>query len=49
MALVKWAMKKYKRLRGHWVRAYRWLGRVADRNGTLFHHWDLGARPPAGR
>ena len=48
-ALVKWAMRKYKRLRGHWVRAYRWLGRVADRDGGLFFHWTLGARPPAGR
>jgi group II intron reverse transcriptase/maturase len=48
-ALVRWAMRKYKRLRGHWVRAYRWLGRVADRDGALFLHWTLGARPPAGR
>jgi group II intron reverse transcriptase/maturase len=48
-ALVKWAMRKYKRLRGHWVRAYRWLGRVAARDRTLFTHWGLGAPPPAGR
>jgi group II intron reverse transcriptase/maturase len=48
-ALVKWAMRKYKRLRGHWVRAYHWLGRVAARDRVLFTHWCLGARPPAGR
>jgi group II intron reverse transcriptase/maturase len=49
VALVKWAMRKYKRFRGRWVRAYHWLGRVAAREGELFVHWCLGARPPAGR
>jgi group II intron reverse transcriptase/maturase len=49
VALVKWAMRKYKRFRGRWVRAYHWLGRVAARDGALFVHWNLGARPPAGR
>jgi RNA-directed DNA polymerase len=48
-ALVKWAMRKYKRFRGHWLRAYQWLGRVAARDGRLFAHWHLGARLPAGR
>jgi hypothetical protein len=48
-ALVKWAMRKYKRFRGRWLRAYHWLGRVAVRDGDLFVHWSLGARPPAGR
>ena len=48
-ALVKWAMRKYKRLRGRWVRAYHWLGRVAARDRDLFTHWSLGTRPPAGR
>ena len=48
-ALVKWAMRKYKRFRGRWMRAYHWLGRVAARDGHLFAHWSLGARPPAGR
>jgi RNA-directed DNA polymerase len=48
-ALVKWAMRKYKRFRGRWMQAYHWLGRVAARDGRLFVHWSLGARPPAGR
>jgi len=48
-ALVKWAMRKYKRFRGHWVRAYYWLGRVATRDRELFTLWSLGTRPPAGR
>jgi len=48
-ALVKWAMRKYKRLRGRWVGAYYWLGRVAARDRALFTHWGFGARPPAGR
>ena len=48
-ALVKWAMRKYKRFRGHWLRAYQWLCRVAARNGNLFAHWSLGERLPAGR
>jgi hypothetical protein len=48
-ALVKWAMRKYKCLRGRWVRAYRWLGGVAARDRELFALWSLGARPPAER
>jgi len=48
-ALVKWVMRKYKRFRRHWLRAYQWLGRVAARDGSLFAHWSLGARLPAGR
>jgi RNA-directed DNA polymerase len=48
-ALVKWAMRKYKRFRGRWVRASRWLGRVAARDGALLTHWRFGARPAAGR
>ena len=49
LALVKWAMRKYKRFRGRWMQAYHWLGRVAVRDENLFVHWSLGARPPAGR
>lgn len=47
--LVKWAMRKYKRFRGQWMQAYHWLGRIAVREGNLFFHWSLGARPPVGR
>ena len=47
-ALVTWAMKKYKHLRGHWWRAYHWLGRVAARDPEIFVLWNLGLRPTAG-
>lgn len=47
--LVRWAMKKYKRFREQWGRAYLWLGRIAARDSSLFYHWGLGLKPTAGR
>jgi RNA-directed DNA polymerase len=47
--LVRWAMRKYKRLRRHRRRAEYWLGRIARREPRMFAHWDrLGLRPAAG-
>jgi len=47
--LVRWAMRKYKRLRRHRRRAEHWLGGVARREPRLFAHWHLlGVRPAAG-
>lgn len=47
--LVRWAMRKYKRLRHHHRRAEHWLGGVAKREPRLFAHWHLlGQRPAAG-
>ncbi len=43
--LVRWARRKYKRLRGHLRRAKGWLARVARRAPNLFAHWKLGVRP----
>ena len=44
--LVRWAMRKYKRLRRHHRRAARWLVGVAGREPRLFAHWySLGLRP----
>jgi RNA-directed DNA polymerase len=44
-----WAMRKYKRFRGHRRRAEHWLGRLAQREPILFAHWRLlGLRPAAG-
>ena len=37
--LVRWAMRKYKRLHGHTRRAKAWLAAVARRAPTLFAHW----------
>lgn len=46
--LVRWALRKYKRLRGHVGRAWSWLASVARRDPTLFAHWRLGVLPTAG-
>ena len=43
--LVRWAMRKYKRLRGHRTRALQWLAGVARREPNLFAHWRIGVRP----
>ena len=39
--LVRWSMRKYKRLRGRWLRALRWVMNRAFRTPTLFAHWPL--------
>ncbi len=47
--LVRWAMRKYKRLRGHRRRAELWLDDIAQRDPRLFAHWHmLGRKPAAG-
>jgi RNA-directed DNA polymerase len=46
--LIRWAMRKYKRLRRHKTRATYWLGRIARREPKLFAHWRLGLKSPAG-
>ncbi len=47
--LVRWAMRKYKRLRGRPRRAWRFLVTVAGREPALFAHWQAGrAKPQAG-
>jgi len=47
--LVRWAMRKYKRLRGRPRRAWRFLMTVAGREPALFAHWQAGrAKPQAG-
>ena len=43
--LVRWAMRKYQRLRGHLTRAVKWLASVARREPRLFAHWRMGVRP----
>jgi RNA-directed DNA polymerase len=48
-ALVRWAMRKYKRFRGYWLKATHWLGRIARREPKLFVSWELGYRPSAGQ
>jgi len=43
--LVKWMVRKYKRLRRRERRAMAWLAVVAQRAPRLFAHWRFGARP----
>jgi RNA-directed DNA polymerase len=45
--LVRWAQRKYKRLRAHKGRAWQWLWRVRARQPDLFAHWALAS--PVGR
>jgi RNA-directed DNA polymerase len=40
--LLAWAMRKFKRFRGHKVRASRALQRVARESAKLFVHWRIG-------
>jgi RNA-directed DNA polymerase len=44
--LIKWAMRKYKRLKRHKTRARHWLGTIAKREPNLFVHWSIGLRSP---
>jgi RNA-directed DNA polymerase len=46
--LVRWAMRKYKRLHRSRRRAWRWLVMVAQRDPNLFAHWRLGVPPMLG-
>lgn len=43
-ALVRWACRKYKKLRGHRTRASEWLRRISERNPQLWPHWGIGAK-----
>src|SRR3954454_13973626 len=47
--LVRWAMRKYKRLRFHTRRARKLLAGIARREPALFAHWKLGVRPDSWR
>ena len=40
-ALTRWAMRKFKRFRGHQRRARKWLEGIARRDPRLFAHWYL--------
>lgn len=45
--LLRWARRKYKRLRDHPMHAWAWLRRVQARQPSLFAHW--GAASAVGR
>ena len=49
--LIRWALHKFKRLRGRPVRAWDWLDAVRQRQPDLFAHWQLprfAQRRPVG-
>ncbi len=39
--LTKWIMRKYKRFRRRWLRAWNWLQKRARQNSGLFVHWQF--------
>jgi RNA-directed DNA polymerase len=43
--LVRWAKRRYKRLRFSLGKAFRWLARLAQECPDMFHHWEMGIRP----
>jgi RNA-directed DNA polymerase len=43
-AIVRWAMRKFKKLRGHQTRASEWVVRIAQTRPHLFAHWQAGYR-----
>ena len=47
--LMRWVMRKYKKLKGHRRKAMHWLGRLARQQPQLFAHWRAGFRPAVGR
>jgi RNA-directed DNA polymerase len=40
--LIKWAMRKFKKLRGHKTRASCFIETIAQRQPKLFAHWEIG-------
>jgi RNA-directed DNA polymerase len=46
--LIRWGMRKFKKLRAQKQRACHWLGRMARQEPKLFVHWQLGIFPGAG-
>lgn len=48
LLLVKWATRKYKRLRNRKAKARKWLGEIAKRTPELLAHWRVGVKPASG-
>jgi len=44
--LVRWAMQKFKRLRGKTMQAWAWLDAVRQHQAHALRHWHLLARTP---
>lgn len=39
--LVKWALNRYKRFKGSFDRAYKWLKKIKLQYPTMFYHWTI--------
>jgi len=44
-AIVRWARRKFKRLRGSYKRTWFWLIRIYHENPKMFYHWCHGVIP----
>jgi RNA-directed DNA polymerase len=42
--LVKWTKRKFRKRGGYFLKACKWLGKVASYNPRLFAHWAIGVR-----
>jgi RNA-directed DNA polymerase len=42
--LLAWAMRKFKRFRGHKIRTSHFLQRLVQDHARLFVHWQLGLK-----
>jgi len=47
-ALIKWAMRKFKKYRRRFLRTVRLLGRIAKSRPNLMVHWKFGIKSKAG-
>ena len=39
--LAKWVLNKYKRFKGSYTKAYKWIKAIKRSYPTLFYHWTL--------
>ena len=39
--LVKWALNRYKRFKGSFAKAYKWLEKMKQSYPTMFYHWTI--------
>lgn len=47
--LSRWAMRKFKKLKGHKRQAEHRLGQIAKDHPYLFYHWQIGLKPTSGQ
>lgn len=47
--LIRWAKRKYKKLKHSWKRGNKWLNEVKRRQPDLFKHWQWMKRSDLGR